>query len=83
MPDMIDLLTKGITDGLPQVANAMNNLASTMVPSIDAPQLGAGATTNTFNINVYGAQGQDVSELADILEQRIASNVMRRGVVFG
>lgn len=54
-----------------------------MVPSIDAPQLGAGATTNTFNINVYGAQGQDVSELADILEQRIASNVMRRGVVFG
>lgn len=83
MPDMIDLLTKGITDGLPQIANAMNNLASTMVPSIDAPQLGAGATTNTFNINVYGAQGQDVSELADILEQRIASNVMRRGVVFG
>lgn len=83
MPDMIDLLTKGITDGLPQVANAMNNLASTMVPSIDVPQLGAGATTNTFNINVYGAQGQDVSELADILEQRIASNVMRRGVVFG
>lgn len=83
MPDMIDLLTKGITDGLPQVANAMNNLVSTMVPSIDAPQLGAGATTNTFNINVYGAQGQDVSELADILEQRIASNVMRRGVVFG
>lgn len=83
MPDMIDLLTKGITDGLPQVANAMSNLASTMVPSIDVPQLGAGATTNTFNINVYGAQGQDVSELADILEQRIASNVMRRGVVFG
>lgn len=83
MPDMIDLLTKGITDGLPQVANAMSNLASTMVPSIDAPQLGAGTTTNTFNINVYGAQGQDVSELADILEQRIASNVMRRGVVFG
>lgn len=83
MPDMIDLLTKGITDGLPQVANAMNNLASTMVPSIDVPQIGTGATTNTFNINVYGAQGQDVSELADILEQRIASNVMRRGVVFG
>lgn len=83
MPDMIDLLTKGITDGLPQVASAMNNLASTMVPSIDAPQLGAGATTNTFTINVYGAQGQDVSELADVIEQRITNNVMRRGVVFG
>lgn len=82
MPDMINLLTKGITDGLPQVANAMSSLASTMVPAIDAPQLGAGATTNTFNINVYGAQGQDVSELADVIEQRITNNVMRRGVVF-
>lgn len=83
MPDMIDLLTKGIADGLPQVANAMNSLTSTMIPTIDAPQLGAGTTTNTFNINVYGAQGQDVSELADVIEQRITNNVMRRGVVFG
>lgn len=83
MPDMIDLLTKGITDGLPQVANAMNSLASTMVPTMDAPQFGTGATTNTFTINVYGAQGQDVSELADVIEQRITNNVMRRGVVFG
>ena len=33
-------------------------------------------------INVYGAQGQDVSELADIIEERINMNVARKGAIF-
>ena len=61
----------------------MNGLASNMLPQFNGQAQLAGATTNTFNINVYGAQGQNVSELADVIEQRITENVMRRGVAFG
>lgn len=40
-----------------------------------------GPTTNYggVTVNVYGAPGQDVEELADIIEQRITDNVQRRG----
>lgn len=82
MPDMIDELVNGINQGIPQVAQAMNGLAQNMVPQANAQGM-ANNSTNTFNINVYGAQGQNVSELADVIEQRITENVMRRGVAFG
>ena len=41
----------------------------------------AGDTTNYggVTVNVYGAPGQDVDELADIIEDRITHNVKRRG----
>lgn len=81
MPDFMDMLVKGIDQGIPKVAGAMNNLAAGMLP-----QMNAGASTiatNNISINVYGAQGQNVSELADIIEERLAENVMRRGVAFG
>ena len=83
MPDMMDELVNGINQGIPRVAQAMNGLASNMLPQFNGQAQLAGATTNTFNINVYGAQGQNVSELADVIEQRITENVMRRGVAFG
>ena len=84
MPDMINELVNGINQGIPRVAQAMNGLAGAMVPQNG--MIGgtmSGATSNTFNINVYGAQGQDVSQLAEVIEQRITDNVMRRGVAFG
>ena len=39
-----------------------------------------GATTNYggVTVNVYGAPGQDVDELADIIEERLTANVLRR-----
>jgi phage-related protein len=85
MPDMIELMTKGITQGIPEVQRAMNQLTSTMVPPMQTAQE-AGTnqtnTTNTVSINVYGAAGQNVNELANIIEQRIADNVVRRGAAF-
>ena len=38
------------------------------------------ATTNYggVTVNVYGAPGQDVDELADIIEERLTANVLRR-----
>jgi hypothetical protein len=33
-------------------------------------------------IDVYGAPGQDVNELADVIEDRIQAHVMRKEAVF-
>ena len=58
-----------------------------MVPSLANSQGVTGTTTNTtsnsVSINVYGAQGQDINELANIIENKITNNVVRRGVAFG
>lgn len=83
MPDMMDMLVNGINQGIPRVAQAMDGLAQSMIPQAGGQFGMVGNSTNTFNINVYGAQGQNVSELADVIEQRITENVMRRGVAFG
>ena len=82
MPDMIDTLVKGISNGIPQVAAAMNNLTSAMVPSAIADGKTAGTMNNNVNITVYGAQGQDVNELADIIQEKINAQVYSRGAVF-
>lgn len=81
MPDMMSQLAQGIRNGIPQIESAMSSLSSAMTPT-----MGAGNTTNNSNsvsVNVYGAQGQDVNELANIIEQKITDNVVRRGVAFG
>ena len=82
MPDMIDLMVKGIDQGIPRLQSAMNGLAGSMVPQL---QNGASsvANTNNININVYGAQGQDPNALVDIIEERLTENMMRRGAAFG
>lgn len=81
MPDMISSMVNGINSGIPQLENAMANMAKSLVPTNLLDGVG-GATTNTVNLTVYGAQGQDVNELADIIQDRINSNVYRNGAVF-
>lgn len=87
MPDMTKELAQGMIRGIPQIESAMDRLTSAMVPSFTNPQSMAGTTTNTtsnsVSINVYGAQGQDINELANIIEDKITNNVVRRGVAFG
>ena len=79
MPDFMNLLASGINAGIPDVERAMNNLTSSMRPEMPANVMNG---DNTVTINVYGAQGQDMNQLADIIEQRISENVVRRGVAF-
>lgn len=82
MPDMMSQIAKGIENGIPKLEDAMDQMTRSMVPSFQ----GAGATTNNNNnqvsITVYGAQGQNVSELADLIQQRIIDNTVRQGVIF-
>lgn len=54
--------------------------------SIIRSAVGQATYNNTYGgttINVYGAPGQDVEELADLIEEKIAVNVYRRGAAFG
>ena len=84
MPDMIKTLVQGIDNGIPQIQNAMNNMAGALVPSTltDGVKASSMTANNNVNITVYGAQGQDVSELADIIQDRINAQVYNREAVF-
>lgn len=84
MPDFIDLLVKGLNQGIPKLEKAMSGLSGGMASTLQGGTgLSSSTVTNSVSINIYGAQGQNVSELADIIEQRIAENTMRRGVALG
>lgn len=82
MPDMMNELVKGIENGIPKLEDAMEQMTRTMVPSLQ----GAGASTtnnsNTFSVNVYGAPGQNINELADAVQQRLVDLTVRQGVTF-
>lgn len=83
MPDMINTLVSGINNGIPQVQAAMGNLTKAMVPSLTDSISGSSMTNNNnVNITVYGAQGQDVNELAEIIQDRINAEVYSKGAVF-
>ena len=79
MPDMIDLMAEGIASGIPQLEAAMNSMAGSLVPGTE---MGSSSIANTVNITVYGAEGQDVNDLADIIQDRINMNVYRNGAAF-
>ena len=84
MPDFMKLLASGIEKGIPQLENAMNDMTSVMVPSTltDGVKSSSMTANNNVNITVYGAQGQDVNQLADIIQDRINAQVYSRGAVF-
>lgn len=84
MPDMINEMVKGIDNGIPQIASAMRSLSGAMIPQMGA----SGATnneniSNVINLSVYGAQGQNINELANVIEEKITENMIRRGAAFG
>ena len=84
MPDMIKGMVTGIENGIPQIQTAMTDLAGSMVPNTMTDSVGSKSMTNnnSVNITVYGAQGQDVSELADIIQERINAQVYSNGAAF-
>lgn len=94
MGEMIDKgLSKGIEDSADLVSNAMDDLSvmpEISTSSFDAKGTALGnsenATSNTSNnnvvINVYGAAGQDMNELAEIIEKKINAATRRREGAF-
>ena len=86
MPDMIDMLTTGIENGIPSVERVMDKLSENMVPKYSFGEASGSATqnnsSNNVTINVYGAAGQDVSELAEIIQEKINNAVRSRELVY-
>lgn len=74
----------GITLGVEQaMPKAMRDMGA-QLSALSAVPMPGGTTTNLGGVRivVYGAQGQDVSELADIVMARMQSAVERREAVF-
>lgn len=91
MPDMAKQLAQGIRNGIPTIESAMDSMARSMVPSMgEAGGTGANGAggnvtntnTNTVSINVYGAQGQDVRQLANEIQNIINNEVYSKGAVY-
>ena len=75
----------GITLGVEQaMPKAMRDMGAELSALSTVPLPGGGTTTNLGGVSivVYGAQGQDVSELADIVMARMQGAVERREAVF-
>ena len=83
-PDMIKLFAQGMEQTIPALEKASADVASSLVPGSGAMQNGTSATTyNTpVNITVYGAQGQDVNALADVIQARLNRAVINQKAVF-
>lgn len=78
MPDMIDMMVNGINQGIPKLQKAMGGMTGSMASSMQGGGTTYAGTTNV-NLTLYGAPGQDISALADVIEQRIAMHSIRRG----
>lgn len=85
-PDMVKLFAQGIENTLPTLERATADMASALVPGMGAVQNGTGTTATTYNtpvnITVYGAQGQDVNALADVIQARLNRAVVNQKAVF-
>lgn len=82
MPDMMKQMAQQIESGRARVQAAVSGVASDismpMNGSVNQNTLNYGGTT----INVYGAEGQDVNELAQTIQDIINNDVEQKGAVF-
>lgn len=79
MPDMMSQMAEQIERGRGMVQSAVQNVASDIALPI--------GTSNTLNyggttINVYGAEGQSVDDLAEIIQSKLDADVRRKAMVF-
>ena len=87
-PDFVDLFVNGIEAGIPKVEAAVQEFASGMSANITAygPTGGLGNTSTINNgnitLNVYGAEGQDVNELANVIAIKLEQMTARKGAVY-
>ncbi len=82
MPDMVEGLAGSLKKRSHVLTDAVQDLAGDMVLS---PSMSVGAfsemsnpsSSTTVTMNIYGAEGQDVNALADIIEKRLAFNMRK------
>ena len=77
---MAEGIAIGFEDNLPtaEIEHSMRPLTDAAVQTASSPTYSYGG----FQINVYGAPGQDITELADEIEYRINSKIQSMGAVY-
>lgn len=79
MPDMMNQMAGQIEAGRAKVQAAVANVAGDIAtPVASSTTMNYGGTT----INVYGTEGQDVRELAEIVMDRINMDISKKEAVF-
>lgn len=84
-------LGKGIEDNFKFIDNAMDDLNTHVDVGItknvngsingsSGPSSTGSFDSNNITINVYGAQGQDINELAEIIEERLSNALYRQEI---
>lgn len=89
MPDMVSLMIKGLEQGAPEIRSAVQDFASGMSANINAygPQGALLGNSSTYNggavtINVYGAEGQNVNDLAESIAQKLEDMTRRKELTY-
>ena len=88
MPDFVDLMATGLEKSAPLMQSAVEDFAGGMSATITANgtngTLLGGSTYNggAVTINVYGAEGQSVNELADVIAIKLQEMTTRRSAVY-
>ena len=77
MPDMIDLMVKGINAGIPKVEQAAENLASTLVPQYATPEA-AGVYTGQ-NMQIVLNDGTLVGKLSPAINRTLGGYTKMQG----
>ena len=88
MPDMMNLMAKGIKDNIPTLREAVNKAAYAMLPPsqyVDLPDGGNSYQTNMGGVQIVINQqpGQDAHELAEVLEEKLVALEERRMYAYG
>lgn len=76
--------TKALTDSIANVSDLATMDSKTLTGAYNYGSQIAGNYSggNTINMTVYGAEGQNVNELADIIQDKINSAIYQKGAVF-
>lgn len=89
MPDFVDLMVKGLDESAPKMQEAVSDFAGGMSANITANGTnGTLGNMSTYNggavtINVYGAEGQSISALAEQIAYKLESMTRRKEAVYG
>ena len=86
-PDMMDLFIKGIKDNTKklqdQVMDSFNFGDAILNSSVKTEGNASGMVSgSSVTMNIYGAVGQDVNELADIISYRLRHQIDQNGAVY-
>lgn len=81
--------TETMSDVKGDMVDSMNGLTGNMSATVSAygSESALGGTTNTYNggnitLNIYGAEGQNVNDLANIIAVKLQDMTNRRGAVY-